>query len=244
MKEPRSISSLYEDNDFLVINKPAGLVVHSDGKRKEESVVDWIKAERPEVCEVGEPLRLSTGEMIERSGIVHRLDKETSGVLIIAKNQKAYEHLKSQFKNRSVEKIYNAFAQGSFKDESGEIDFPIGRSARDFRRRAVKGTRGETREALTLYKVLVNGREASFLEIFPKTGRNHQIRVHMKAVNHPIICDKLYSPKAQCILGFRRLALHARSIKFKDQSGDEINIEAPLPEDFEEALEKIKGLPN
>jgi len=230
-------SVIYEDKNFIVVNKPAGLPVHVGGSIKSGTLAEWLIEKYPEIKSVGDDPKI-------RPGIVHRLDKETSGVLIIAKNQKAYEHLKSQFKNRSVEKIYNAFAQGSFKDESGEIDFPIGRSARDFRRRAVKGTRGETREALTLYKVLVNGREASFLEIFPKTGRNHQIRVHMKAVNHPIICDKLYSPKAQCILGFRRLALHARSIKFKDQSGDEINIEAPLPEDFEEALEKIKGLPN
>ncbi len=233
---------LYEDKDYVVINKPAGLVVHPDGRTEEPTVVDWILDKYPKLKEVGEPITLKSGEILYRPGIVHRIDRDTTGILVIAKNQDAFLNLKNQFQNRDVEKIYNAFVYGVIKDEDGRIDRPIGRSKKDFRLwSAQRGARGEMREAITDFTVLERGKTATFVEAKPKTGRTHQIRVHFKAINFPIICDPLYAPKRDGILGFKRLALHSRSIAFTGIKGKKIIVEAPLPEDFKKAL---KILPN
>jgi 23S rRNA pseudouridine1911/1915/1917 synthase len=236
----KSIKILYEDKDLLVINKPAGLVVHPDGKTVEATVVDWVLEHYPYMEGVGEPTKLSNGGMIDRPGIVHRLDRETSGALVIAKNQDAFLFLKKQFQDRTIGKNYRAFVYGTFKDESGVINLPIARSKNDFRKwTAERGKRGEERSAVTEYSVIAKNSEFSFLDVFPKTGRTHQIRVHLKAVSHPIVCDKLYSSKKECALGFKRLALHAFSIKFTLPSGKEIKVEAPYPDDFEVAIKEI-----
>lgn len=241
------IEVLYEDKDILAINKPAGLVVHSDGKTKEESVSDWLIKNYPEAKEVGEKL----GE-IEKPGIVHRIDRETSGLLLLAKTKKGYECLKEQFQNREIEKIYHAFLYGKLKEDHGTINLPIGKSASDFRKRsAERGAKGEMREAITYYQVLKRGLPAqagadfTFVEAKPKTGRTHQIRVHFKALHHPILGDKLYAPKiALRSLGeagpkFNRLALHAREITFTNVKGQKKSLVAPYPEDFQVALDKI-----
>ena len=236
------ITVLYEDNDIIVINKPAGLVVHSDGKREEATLTDWVEKNYPESKGVGEPLTLSNSEVIERSGIVHRIDRETSGVMLIAKNQPAFLHLKSQFQNREINKIYHAFVYGEMKDDDGTISRPIGRSRKDFRQwSAQRGARGEMREAITHYKVISRNNGFSFVEAIPKTGRTHQIRVHFKAINHPIVSDSLYASKKDKSLGFERLALHARSIEFHLLDGKQIKVEAPYPEDFKKVLELIKS---
>jgi len=168
------------------------------------------------------------------------LDRETSGVLIIAKNQKSFLHLKEQFKNREVKKIYKTFVWGKIKDDEGVINRSIGRSKKDFRLwSAQRGVRGKMREAITEYKVLQKNEEFSFLEINLKTGRTHQIRVHLKAINHPVVGDKLYAPKRELALGFERVALHAFSIEFLLLDGEKIKIEAPLPSDFKNALKFI-----
>lgn len=240
------IKILYEDNNYVVINKPAGLVVHSDGRTEEASVVDWVLSKYPEIKEVGEPWISPKGESIYRPGIVHRLDRETSGVLVIAKNQKAFEHLKAQFQNRETSKTYSAFVYGEVTMSEGRsesvIDRPIGKSTKDFRKwSAQRGARGELREAITEYKVLERGNGFSFLELHPLTGRTHQIRVHLKAVNFPIIADSLYAPKREKALGFSRLALHSRSLTFKTIDDKTLTIEAPLPEDFEHALAELRA---
>jgi len=243
---------LFENKHLLVINKPAGLVVHSDGKTKESNVCDWIISKYPEIRGVGEPSRTPEGTMVDRPGIVHRLDRETSGVMIIAKTQPAFEYLKSEFQTHGVQKTYNAFVWGIVKDNKGRIERPIGRSKSDFRKwSAERYARGELREAITEYKVLkrhegrgVSGKASesdqfTYIEAYPKTGRTHQIRVHFKAINHPIVGDGLYAPKrptGKDGLGFNRLALHARSIEFFDPDGKPISVEAPLPKDFENAL--------
>jgi 23S rRNA pseudouridine1911/1915/1917 synthase len=230
------IQILYEDNDVLVINKPWGLVVHPDGHIKEATLVDWILTRNPELKEVGEPITLSTGEILFRPGIVHRLDRDTSGVLVIAKNQDAYLHLKSQFQDREIQKVYRTFVYGPMPVDSGTIDRPIGRSSGDFRKwTAERGTRGELREAVTNWKVLKKNSDVSYLEVSPKTGRTHQIRVHLKALNHPVIGDSLYAPNRAPLLGFRRLALHSYQITINLPSGETKTFEAPLPEDFMEA---------
>jgi len=228
-----NIKIIYEDKDIVVINKPAGLIVHSDGKTEEPTVSDWVLENYPEAEGVGEPLVLSSGEIIKRPGIVHRLDRETSGVLLVAKNQKTFLFLKEQFKNRKIEKSYRAFVYGKIKNDGGVIDRPIGRSKNDFRKwSAQRGARGRMREAVTEYKVPWKNDEFSFVKVNPKTGRTHQIRVHFKAINHPIVCDKLYAPKRECALGFERLALHAYSLEFNLPNGERIKVEAELPEDF------------
>jgi 23S rRNA pseudouridine1911/1915/1917 synthase len=182
---------LYEDDDILAINKPATLVVHYDGKTNEPSVADWVMEKRPEMKDVGEPWHTPGGETIYRPGIVHRLDRETSGVLILCKNQSSFDRMKMKFKNREIEKSYHAFVYGEMKDDKGTIDRPIARSRKDFRLwSAQRGGRGEERPALTEYKVMKREEECTFVEVNPKTGRTHQIRVHFKAINHPIVCDR------------------------------------------------------
>ena len=254
MNQESRITILYEDADVVVVNKPAGLVVHADGKTVEPALTDWVLENYPETKGVGEPTKLSNGKMIDRSGIVHRLDRETSGVMVVAKNQKAFEFLKKQFQEREMEKTYRAFVYGEVKNEEGVIDRPIARSTSDFRKwTATRGRRGQERDAVTEYKVLerfkgapfaakgapLNPESFSFLEVRPKTGRTHQIRVHLKAINYPVVCDKLYASKRECALGFSRLALHAFSLKFKLPSGKEMIVEAPYPEDFQNTLRII-----
>lgn len=233
MHEPTII---YEDKDILVINKPVGLVIHADGRSTEKTLVDWILKKYPEMKEVGEPLFLVTGEIIWRPGIVHRLDRDTSGVMVIAKNRESFLHLKSQFQERETEKTYRAFVYGVIKEDDGTIDRPITRSRKDFRLwSAQRGGRGEAREAITNFKVIGRGDDVTYIEAMPKTGRTHQIRVHFKAINHPIVADSLYAPKREPVLGFERLALHAFRLSVTLPSGKKQTFEAPLPADFKKA---------
>lgn len=240
------IHILYEDDEVLAINKPAGLVVHSDGRTKEETLVDWVHMHYPQIAldEVGESIMLTGGGEIKKPGIVHRIDRETSGVLLIAKTHASFQNLKAQFQERTIKKNYKALAYGVFKELQGTIDRPIGRSTSDFRRWSAEyGARGGLREAVTEYQVLgageMGGMKLSYLNVFPHTGRTHQIRVHLKAVGHPILCDKLYAPKMPCMLGFDRVALHASSIVFRTMKGEERRVEAPLPSDFKHALAEL-----
>ncbi len=238
------IPILYEDKDVVVINKPAGLIVHADGKTKEKTLVDWLLKKIPKIKNVGEPLILSDGTKILRPGIVHRIDKDTTGALVIAKNKDAYEFLKEQFQERKVHKVYQAFVYGNLKDDRGMINRPIGKSPSDFRKwSAQRGARGEMREALTYYRVLKKTDALTFIEVVPKTGRTHQIRVHFKAIDHPIVKDALYAPefslKQKNQLGFKRMALHARELEITLPSGKLLKIVAPYPEDFEKAIKKL-----
>ncbi|PIZ87525.1 RluA family pseudouridine synthase, partial [Candidatus Nomurabacteria bacterium CG_4_10_14_0_2_um_filter_30_12] len=147
------IKILYEDKDILAIDKPSGISVHPDGRTKEITISDWFVKNYPKAKNVGESIFVD-GKEIKRPGIVHRLDKETSGVLLLVKNQKAYEFLKNQFKSREIKKVYNAVVLGSMKDDRGTIRKSIGRSGNDFRKRlAGRGARGELREAVTEYTV-------------------------------------------------------------------------------------------
>lgn len=253
-----NIELLYEDKDVLVINKPAGIAVHKDGRSDEYTVADWVMATFPESGNVGEPARY-LGKEIARPGIVHRLDKDTSGVLVIAKTQEAFEFLKKQFQGRDIKKSYRAFVYGAIEGQSGVIDKPIGRSGKDFRQwSAERGARGTMRDAVTEYKVLARGgilaeevtnikgmgniEQFTYLALSPKTGRTHQLRVHLKSIHHPIVCDKLYAPKRPCALGFERLALHAFSLEFSLPDNVYVSVEAPLPLDFERAVAMLKQI--
>jgi len=228
------ISLIYEDNDVLVLNKPAGMLVHSDGRDETSILTDWIEAEYPALVGIGEPQRISTGEVVDRPGIVHRLDKDTSGVIAVAKHAESFTHLKTLFQTGGVLKTYHAFVYGRVKDETGRIDAPIGKHPKDFRRRlAGPDARGTVREAETNWSVRVSTSDVSFLEVKPKTGRTHQIRVHMTAIGHPIVADPLYAPSRPHLLGFERLALHARTISFKTVSGTDVTAEAAYPSDLD-----------
>ena len=235
------IKVLYEDSNILAIDKPSGISVHPDGRSKEETITDWVLKNYPKMKNVGEPMFVENkGEKkeIKRPGVVHRLDKDTSGVLLLAKNQKAYEFLKSQFQNREIKKTYVAIVSGWVKDDRGVINKLIGRSPTDFRRySATRGARGEMREAVTQYKVLKRFQAPSkftYLEVYPKTGRTHQIRVHLKSIDHPVVCDSLYNPKNPCPKSIARMALHAKSIKFKNLKGETVKVESPPPKEFKE----------
>jgi len=247
MKPSFDLPIIFENERYVIVNKPAGLIVHADGKTIEPTIVDWVINRYPLTKDVGEPLVLSNGDIVARPGIVHRIDRDTSGALVIALTQEAFLHLKEQFQCREVGKIYHAFVYGSVKKDEDTIDRPIGRSRKDFRLwSAQRLAKGQLRDAVTDIKVLERGRgsvgtpkpgdEVTLLEVHPRTGRTHQIRVHCKAINHPVICDRLYAPKRDSLLGFKRLALHAYSVEFKDVDGSTITAPAPYPEDFEKAL--------
>lgn len=228
---------IYEDHDIVVLDKPAGLVVHPDGRTEEPSVSEWFISKYPEAKNVGEPMG-----KIERPGIVHRIDRDTSGVLLLAKTKIGHKVLKEQFQKREIEKIYHLFVYGNVKDNQGTINLPIGRSVSNFSKwSAEQGIRGEKRKALTYYKVLkrADDETSTFLEAKPKTGRTHQIRVHFKALHHPVICDKLYASRKPYLLGFNRLALHALTINFNDVSGERHSVSAKYPEDFTNAIDTI-----
>ncbi len=229
---------LYEDADVLVINKPAGLIVHSDGRTVEPSVAEWVLEHYPSVRGVGEPWTSPQGEVIDRPGIVHRLDRTTSGIMVIAKRAGAHAFLKEQFQSRSIEKEYRAYVYGQPKDEGGIIEAEIGRTRTDPPRWSAQfGKKGNLRAAITEWSVLKRGADQSgekvaLLSVRPKTGRTHQIRVHLKAIHHPIIADPLYATGKPLLLGFTRPALHAYSLTLMLPRGERVTFEAPFPADF------------
>jgi len=233
---------LFENADVMLVNKPAGVSVHQDGKREEETLADWFLARVPEAEGVGEPLALANGTVVARPGIVHRLDKQTSGVIALVKSQEAFFFLKEQFKERETEKIYRAFLWGELKEEKGAIDMPIGRSKTDFRRRsAERGAKPPLRDAVTGWVRLKAAKGFSYVEAKPKTGRMHQIRVHFKALQHPIVGDALYAPRRGNALGFERLALHAFTLTLTLPGGERRTFEAPLPADFLRAEKELEA---
>ena len=239
---------IYEDDDILAINKPAGIVVHGDGRTKEPSVSEWFVQKYPLAKGVGEMIRLEGGEIIDRSGVVHRLDRDTSGVLLLAKTQDGFEHLKSQFLERTIQKTYVAFVYGLVKEDHGTLSMKIGKSPTDFRKySAGRGAIGEMRDAVTYFQVLKRGEEKdekwSLIEAKPKTGRTHQIRVHFQSLQRSVIGDKLYAASKPPMLGFKRLALHARRVEFTDMNENPVSIQAEFPEDFLKAFKDVEYEP-
>ncbi len=250
-----NIEVLFENENFIIINKPAGLIVHSDGKTEERTVVDWILEKYSEINGVGENMFVKNNDgheiEINRPGIVHRIDRDTSGCLAIAKNKESFGYLKQQFKDRKVKKVYYALVYG-WPKKSEIINAPIGRSNRDFRmKQAGSHARGELRDAETKYRVLEyfedynkKDKQGGFekyalVECSPKTGRTHQIRVHLKFINHPIVADSLYSKKQKELLGLTRTALHAYSIMFYDKDNREIFSRSKIPNDINKALTNL-----
>jgi len=226
MEEPKII---FEDSDLVVVDKPSGFIVYPDGKHDYPALSSWL--ERKYKSATSEP----------GFHFVHRIDRETSGVLVVAKNADAYAALKEQFKDREIKKVYRAFVHGALKEERGQIERPIG-SARGGRGpRSATRPHGVQRQASTTWKRLANGEGCAYIEAFPKTGRTHQIRVHCAAIQHPIIADVLYGPGRPALLGFKRLALHALSVTITLPSGKEKTFVAPLPADFLKAEKELRA---
>lgn len=222
---------IFEDDTLLVLNKPAGLVVHSDGRTEEPSVTEWLRERDASLENVGGQHTLDSGRYLPRFGLLHRIDRETSGVILVAKTDEAFYFFQRQFLDRSITKIYRAFVKGMPKEAKGVIDAPIGRSRIDFRQWTCgPDARGTLRKALTEYRVVRSAKGFSELELSPKTGRTHQLRVHLRFVGTPILCDPRYERVEG--LGFDRLALHAWKIFVHYPDGSEKVFEAPLPADF------------
>jgi 23S rRNA pseudouridine1911/1915/1917 synthase len=236
------IQIIYEDESVVVVNKPAGILVHPTHVSKDEvTVVDWFCEKYPESSGVGEKQKLVDGSEISRPGVVHRLDKDTSGVLILAKTQEAHAHLKKQFQEHSVRKQYCALVHGVPRFEEITIDKPISKHPKDFRRFTSGEGRGESREAQT--KVVVKERfdKYALVDAYPKTGRTHQIRVHLSGEGFPVACDKLYGRGRECPAPLDRQALHALAITFvSPATGGEITVEAPLSLDISQAIDNLR----
>lgn len=228
---------LYEDADIVAIAKPAGMMTHPDTVTLTGTVSDWFAARYPDAIHVGEPQTLVNGRELVRPGIVHRLDRDTSGVLLLAKTPEAHATLKTAFQERTIHKTYIAIVYGTLKEPKGYIDMPIGRSRKDFRlRSAQRGAKGQMRDAITRYEVIDDISTHSLLRVMPETGRTHQIRVHLKAIHHPIVSDPLYAPNQPKDLGMKRVALHARAINFPLMNGDMHTAIAPIPPDLAPAV--------
>jgi 23S rRNA pseudouridine1911/1915/1917 synthase len=238
------LPTLYEDADLVAVQKPSGVMTHGDGRNAGETVADWFAAKYPASKEVGETQRLPDGTELARPGIVHRLDTDTSGVLVLAKTPEAHAFLKEAFKAHDVKKTYLAFVYGVPKEKKGIIDFAIGRSRKDFRLRSAQPrARGTMRDALTRYEVVgadADGAHA-LVQAMPETGRTHQIRVHLKAIHHPVVGDPLYAPNRPADLGFGRLGLHAYRLDLPLPSGGRTEITAPVPADLAAALPRFAG---
>jgi len=247
-KENKAVTEpiiLHEDDEVLVIDKPYGWLTHDDGKGGKPTVVDWFLGRAPKARGVGEVGYSPDGVLLERSGVVHRLDRETSGVLILAKTQEAYQHLKHQFQDRLVYKEYRALVYGRLNDRWGTINRPIGRSGRDPRRRsAERGAKGVLRDAITDFERIGVGEfqdeSFSYVKLVPKTGRTHQLRAHLRAIDRPIVMDTLYADykiHKSNNLGLTRLALHAHKLELLLPGGEEGRLIAPIPAEIEQAID-------
>ena len=222
------IEIVYEDNDIIVVNKPKGLVVHPANGNEDGTLVNAIMA----ICK--DSLSGIGGEI--RPGIVHRLDKDTSGLLIVAKNDKAHVNMSEQIKNHEVKKTYIALVRGVVKENEATIDMPIGRSTSDRKKMAVIKT---GRNAVTHIKVLKRYNKYTLLQVNIETGRTHQIRVHLSHIGYPIVGDYTYS-NGKNEFGVVGQCLHAKCLEFKHPiTGAEMKLEAPLPKYFEEIIQKL-----
>ena len=228
---------LYEDDSLAAINKPPGMVVHPAPGQWHGTVVNALLAH----------WGWNVEEASLRPGIVHRLDKDTSGVLLVAKHHIALEALSEQFKSRQVRKTYRAVVVGCLSQHEGEITFPIGRHPQERKKMSIHARK--SRPAVSRYEVLRSCRSVSLVQLFPKTGRTHQLRVHLAALNHPIIGDDLYGSRRMEntlppeIRHFPRQALHAQAIEFRHpQDHTMVTIQAPYPADFAGLLLELSAV--
>jgi 23S rRNA pseudouridine1911/1915/1917 synthase len=242
--ESLPLSILYEDPSIIVIDKPPGMVVHPAYGNPSGTLVNALLYHCKDLAGINGVLR---------PGIVHRLDKDTSGVIVVAKDDEAFHYLTKQFKNRTVKKVYSAIVYGRFSQDEGLIDSAIGRHPSERKRMSTRTKRG--REAITHWKKVEEFDGCTLLEIFPQTGRTHQIRVHLSSIGHPVLGDPLYGRKGrpgtihdpvlkECVKRMNRQALHAQRLEFTHpRSGERIQFISPIPQDMKEALEWLRVQP-
>lgn len=266
------VSIIYEDNNLLVVNKPSGLITHpKNAQDHQNSLTGWLIEKYPEIKTVGDPstgstssLQAGSGQENLRPGLVHRLDKDTSGLLVIAKTQDSFLYLKNLFQDRKIKKFYLALVHGKPKEPKGIIDAPMGRigmkwttrlngpDAKDiedprFGNRALRGPNRDKKKlkdeksAITEYSTLKDFRDFTLLEVSPHTGRTHQIRVHLKSIGTPVAGDPLYGhggkkgPKEPS-----RLFLHAYKLQFVSPDGKSLAFEADLPSDLQKFINELE----
>jgi 23S rRNA pseudouridine1911/1915/1917 synthase len=221
---------VYEDDDLLVVNKPKGMVVHPAAGNLTGTLVNGVLHH----CRG----RLSSINGVIRPGIVHRIDKDTSGLLVIAKNDKAHQSLAKQFAAHTITRAYRAIVHNNFAEDEGVVDAPIGRDPKNRLRMAVVQKNGK--EARTHYRVLERFGQFTYIEAVLETGRTHQIRVHMAHINHPLLGDPLYGPKKPAVKAEGQM-LHAKTLGFyHPSSGEYMEFDSPLPEDFERMLARLR----
>ena len=223
---------VYEDEDVLVINKPKGLVVHPAAGHQDDTLVNGL------LFAMGDDLSGINGEL--RPGIVHRIDKDTSGLLAVAKNDLAHTMLASQLKDHSMHRVYEAIVCGSFREDSGTVDAPIGRHPTDRKKMTV--TTRNSREAVTHWEVVKRYRGYTHIRCKLETGRTHQIRVHMAHIGHPILGDMVYGHKKP-ELGQDSQCLHAGTLCFAHpRDGRPVMVFAPMPDYFQQVIEKLERM--
>lgn len=216
---------VYEDDDMIVVNKPQGMVVHPAPGHPDHTLVNALLYHSP----------LSTINGTFRPGIVHRIDKDTSGLLMVAKNDLAHQSLAEQLRNKTNKREYLALVYGQIKEDEGTIDAPLGRNSQDRKKQAVVK---DGRHAVTHFKVVKRYDNFTLVKCILETGRTHQIRVHMKYIGHPLVGDPLYGPRK--VIGKNGQFLHAALLGFKHpRTGEEMVFEAPLPENFQKMLDKL-----
>lgn len=227
------IKVVYNDNDIIIIDKESGLVVHPGARKKKSTLVNALLYRFPEICQVGPE---------DRPGIVHRLDKETSGLIVVAKSNNAYRELQRQFKSREVGKTYFGLVRGKISRKEGTISWPIGRHRKNGAKMSVKTK--NPRLAETHYTVIKEFKDHSLIEIKPTTGRTHQIRVHFSAAGHPLVGDSKYGrpkTKSEC----SRLFLHAcRLAFFHPKTKEKVEFSSPLPQDLHDFLNMLEAEAN
>lgn len=238
------ISVLYEDDDLIIIDKPAGILVHPTQANEDNTLVDFLKQKCPKIIKYNWPDK-------SRMGVVHRLDKDTSGIIVMAKNLEVLTKLQTQFKQRAVKKTYLALVYGKIEKDDGQIKAAITRGddgAQKIQETSYSFSKNLIRGAQTNYHVLhrylIDGRELTYVEVMPKTGRMHQIRVHFKFINHPIVGDPLYNTKESRQLsnelGIERQFLHASRIEFlHPKSAKKIIINSKLAFELNKIFDKL-----
>ena len=221
---------VYEDDDLMVINKPRGMVVHPAPGHTSGTLVNAV------LSYAGESLSSINGVL--RPGIVHRIDKDTSGLILVCKNDFSHKALAKQLEEHSITRRYHAICSGRLKEEQGTVSAPIGRDEKNRKQQAINYKHGK--DAITHYRLLENLQNASLLECRLETGRTHQIRVHMKSIGHPLLGDPLYGPKKN-LYAIKGQALHAMVLGFvHPRSGEYMEFSADYPEDFQKLLNKLR----
>lgn len=232
MQNKSDIQVVFENKDILILNKPSGVLMHPTHKNEKDTMADWVFENFPECRVVGQE---------GRGGIVHRLDRATSGLVIIARNVESYIFLKDLFLSRKIQKKYYALVWGVPREEQGVIDKGI--TAYKGKRRTVEvwsqQSPNKVRDAKTEWRVVDSNKEFALLDVLPKTGRMHQIRVHLASIGHPIVCDRLYSGKKACPEELSRLFLHAYSLLFYYKN-NKIEADIPVSLELKDFLDNIQ----